>query len=246
MDNETGENLMKRLDKILSDAGVAARRELKGIIKAGRVTVDGVVVREADRKIDETTAVITMDGEPIAAETLFYYMMNKPAGVLTATEDREQKTVLDLLPENIVRQGVFPVGRLDKDTTGLLLLTNDGDFAHQVVAPKSHVAKVYEARTDGIADESDALRFREGIVLRDGTKCLPAALRCTGTDICYVTVMEGKYHQVKRMLAACGKPVQTLRRLSIGQLELDPALEPGSVRPLRAEELTAALTTIDL
>lgn len=232
---------MKRLDKILSDAGVAGRRELKTIIKTGRVEVDGRVITSPDEKIDETAVTITLDGIPVATESLYYYMMDKPAGVVTATEDRQQQTVLDLLPPELRRQGVFPVGRLDKDTTGLLLLTNDGDWAHRIISPKSHVKKRYMAEVDGLPNDADVQAFAAGITLRDGAVCMPAQLEITGTSLCYVTLKEGKYHQVKRMLASRGKPVLTLRRLSVGGLELDSDLGAGGFRPLTEEERSKAL-----
>lgn len=237
---------MKRLDKILSDAGVAGRKEIKEIIRAGRVCVDGAVVKKADAKFEEADVCIEVDGMTISTETFVYYMLYKPEGVVTATEDRDQKTVIDLLPDNLKRRDLFPVGRLDKDTTGLLVLTNDGDYAHQVISPKSHVDKRYRAKTDGIADEADAKAFAEGIVLKDGTECMPAKLEITGTDICYVTLMEGKYHQVKRMLASRGKPVVALHRCSIGQLQLDDTLKPGEFRKMSAEEVAKSLVKMPL
>jgi len=216
------------------------------MIRAGRVHVNGEAVTKSDAKFDETAITITVDGVPIATDAFVYYMLHKPSGVVTATEDRSQRTVLDLLPEDIQRRGVFPVGRLDKDTTGLLLLTNDGDYAHQVISPKSHVDKRYMAITDGIADLDDVQAFAAGIVLRDGTECLPAKLEITGTNVCYVTLLEGKYHQVKRMLASRGKPVERLHRCSVGRLELDPALQPGQYRSLTAEEVQKSLVKMPL
>ena len=159
-------------------------------------------------------------------------MMDKPAGVVTATEDRRQETVLDLVTDEMRRMGLFPVGRLDKDTSGLLLLTDDGDFAHRVISPKSCVEKLYYAVVDGEPDAEDAAAFSRGILLADGTECLPAKLEPLGESACLVTVMEGKYHQVKRMLAARGKPVRQLRRLSIGGLTLDEGSRPGDWRVL--------------
>ena len=237
---------MKRLDKLLSDAGVDGRRALKDLIKSGRVAVNGVTAKKADEKFDENTVTITVDGQEIDLHTLVYYMLYKPEGVVSATEDSQEKTVLDLLPENLQRKGLFPVGRLDKDTTGILLLTNDGDYAHKIISPKSHVDKRYRAVTDGITNESDVKAFREGIELRDGTKCLPAKLEITGTEVCYVTVVEGKYHQVKRMLASRLKPVQQLHRCSIGGLKLDENLAPGQYRALTAEEQKLALVKMTL
>ena len=237
---------MKRLDKILSDVGVAGRKEIKDMIRAGRVSVDGMVVKKADAKFDEETVQITVDGELISLDRFVYYMLHKPEGVVTATEDREQKTVIDLLPEDLRRRELFPVGRLDKDTTGILILTNDGDYAHKVISPKSHVDKRYMAQTDGVVDDTDTKAFAEGIVLRDGTVCMPAKLEATGTDVCYVTLMEGKYHQVKRMLASRGKPVLKLHRCSIGQLLLDESLKPGEFRKMTAEEVEKSLVKMPL
>ena len=226
-----------RLDKFLADMGIATRKELKQIIKSGRVTLDGTAATKPEIKFDPEQSRVEMDGELLSYAKFRYYMMDKPGGVLTATEDPKQKTVLDLVTPEMRRMGLFPVGRLDKDTSGLLLLTNDGDFSHRVISPKSGVEKRYYAKVDGKPDSKDAERFKNGIVLADGTECLPAVLETDGTDECFVTVMEGKYHQVKRMLAACGKPVLELRRLSIGGLQLDEDLGPGGFRELDENDL---------
>ena len=230
-----------RLDRLLSELGVASRSELRSIIRAGRVRIDGTVVTAPDRRVDAQVNTISLDGEVLRWQRFRYFMMDKPEGVLSVTEDRRQETVLDLLPPELKRLELFPVGRLDKDTSGLLLLTNDGDFAHRVISPKSGVEKRYRAEVEGIPDEADVRAFAEGIVLADGTHCLPARLEITGEGVCYVTVMEGKYHQVKRMLAACGKPVKHLRRLSVGSLELGESLEPGGIRELGQEDLCKVL-----
>lgn len=227
---------VKRLDKLLADLGVATRSELRDIIRSGRVQVDGAVVTHPEQRFDSEACRIVLDGKELSYSVFHYYMMDKPEGVLSVTEDRKQKTVLDLLPPELRRMGLFPVGRLDKDTSGLLLLTNDGEFSHRVISPKSGIEKRYEARVEGIPDEEDVRAFAEGLTLGDGTKCLPAKLEITGTDRCYVTVMEGKYHQVKRMLASRGKPVRTLRRLSVGALALDLGA-PGDFRELTQEDL---------
>ena len=237
---------MKRLDKVLSDAGVAGRKEIKEMIRAGRVSVNDAVIKKADYKVDELNDKIFVDGESVDTEQFVYYMLHKPDGVVTATEDREQTTVLDLFPVELQRRGLFPVGRLDKDTTGLLILTNDGEYAHQVIAPRSHVDKRYMAKTDGITDDTDVKAFADGIVLRDGTQCLPAKLEVTGTNICYVTLFEGKYHQVKRMLASRGKPVLQLHRCSIGRLSLDEQLKAGEFRRMTAEEVEMSLVKMPL
>ena len=163
-------------------------------------------------------------------------MMNKPNGVVSATEDSQQQTVIDLLPESLRKQDIFPVGRLDKDTTGLLLLTNDGSFSHSIITPKKHVAKVYRAAVTGALDEGDVRAFEDGIVLADGTECMPARLSIERPSVGLATVYEGKYHQVKRMFAARGKHVTALHRLSIGGLSLDPELKSGQFRELSEEE----------
>ena len=230
-----------RLDKVLSELGVASRRELKQIIRSGRVSVNGQTVTEPEKHIDPEKDALCLDGAALRLRRFRYFMMDKPVGVLSVTEDRRQETVLDRLPPELKRLELFPVGRLDKDTSGLLLLTNDGDFAHRVISPKSGVEKRYRAEVEGIPDEADVRAFAEGIVLADGTHCLPARLEINGDSVCYVTVMEGKYHQVKRMLAACGKPVKHLRRLSVGSLELGESLEPGGIRELGQEDLCKVL-----
>lgn len=228
---------LQRLDKLLGELGLASRREAGKLVKSGRILVDGVRPTGPDMKLDPETAEITLDGEALRWKKSRVFMMDKPAGVLTATEDRAQPTVLDLLPPELRRLGLFPVGRLDKDTTGLLLLTNDGELAHRVLSPKSELPKRYRARVDGVPDEADVLVFREGILLRDGTRCLPALLETDGTEVCFVTLREGKYHQVKRMLASRGKPVLELRRVSVGGLALDKTLGEGGVRELDEQDL---------
>ncbi len=228
---------LMRLDKLLGDLGIASRSELRQMIKQGRVTVDGRAVTAPETKVDSERCRITLDGEELRYKSFHYYMMDKPPGVLSATEDGKQKTVLDLVSPEMRRMGLFPVGRLDKDTSGLLLLTNDGDFAHRVISPKSGIEKRYYARVDGKLDEADREAFRKGLVLGDGTRCLPAALELLGEGECLVTVMEGKYHQVKRMLASRGAPVLELRRLSIGGLALGETLSPGGWRELDAADI---------
>ena len=230
-----------RLDRLLSELGVATRSELRGIIRSGRVSVDGAAVTAPEMRVDPETQHICLDGEELRYRQYRYFVMDKPAGVLSVTEDRKQQTVLDLLPSALRRLGLFPVGRLDKDTSGLLLLTNDGDFAHRVISPKSGVEKRYRAEVEGVPDEEDARAFRAGIVLGDGTQCLPAQLEITGGSACFVTVMEGKYHQVKRMLAARGKPVRALRRLSVGALTIPESLAAGEVYELGEADLCKVL-----
>lgn len=232
-----------RLDKVLSEQGIASRKELREIIRSGRVSVDGTPCRRPEEKVDPETQVIRLDGEALRCRRFHYYMMDKPSGVLTATEDRKQPTVLDLLPEELKRLGLFPVGRLDKDTSGLLLLTDDGDLAHRVISPKFSVEKRYYACIEGEVDAQDAAAFAAGLTLGDGTVCRPAKLESLGPGRCLVTVTEGKYHQVKRMLAARGKPVVQLRRLSVGALELDGDLGPGGLRELGEEDLCMLFRT---
>lgn len=230
---------LSRLDKLIADSGKYSRSEAKALIRAGRVCVDGVPARAAEDKCPET-ARVTVDGEALNTSRTRWIMLNKPAGLLSATEDRDQATVLDLLPTELRRLGLFPVGRLDKDTTGLLLLTNDGETAHRITSPKHHVPKRYLARVDGTLTKDEIAAFAEGLSLGDGTHCLPARLElCDRADEGRVTVYEGKYHQVKRMFAAVGKPVLRLHRERIGALSLDPALAPGEFRALTEAELTA-------
>ena len=232
---------LMRLDKLISECGLASRKEIRQLVKAGRVTVDGAAAAAPEQKLDPEINVVCIDGEQVCYRKFHYYMLNKPAGVLSATDDGKQKTVLDLVSPEMRRMGLFPVGRLDKDTTGLLLLTDDGEFAHKVISPKSGIFKVYHAITDGRADEADVAAFAEGVVLGDGTKCLPAKLEIQPDGSCLVKVMEGKYHQVKRMLASRGKPVLRLKRLSIGGLELDNSLKEGEFRALSDDELCRVL-----
>lgn len=230
---------MERLDKIISATGKKSRREVREMVRQGRVLVDGKPAPAADMKVDPQTAVILLDGEPLGYEKFTYVMLHKPAGVLTATEDRRQETVLDLLPPELRRRALSPVGRLDKDTEGLLLLTNDGQLAHRLLSPKSHVDKVYYARVDGALEPGDIAAFAAGMTLGDGLECLPAGLEILPPTEALVTLREGKFHQVKRMLAARGKPVLYLKRLSMGRLRLDPALAPGAWRMLTGEERSA-------
>lgn len=230
---------MERLDKIISATGKKSRREVREMVRQSRVLVDGKPAPAADMKVDPQAAVILLDGEPLGYEKFTYVMLHKPAGVLTATEDRRQETVLDLLPPELRRRALSPVGRLDKDTEGLLLLTNDGQLAHRLLSPKSHVDKVYYARVDGALEPGDIAAFAAGMTLGDGLECLPAGLEILSPTEALVTLREGKFHQVKRMLAARGKPVLYLKRLSMGRLRLDPALAPGAWRMLTEEERSA-------
>ena len=230
---------MERLDKLLAGTGKWSRREVKALVRQGLVRVDGRLAASAEDKLDPAAAIITVAGETISLCRFTYVMLHKPAGVLTATEDRKQPTVLDLLPPELRRIGLAPVGRLDKDTEGLLLLTNDGELAHRLLSPKYHVDKRYLARVDGELSAADAEAFACGMTLGGGLECLPAGLEVLPDRVCIVTLREGKFHQVKRMLAARGAPVLYLKRLSMGPLTLDDSLAAGAYRLLRAEEILA-------
>lgn len=237
---------MERLDKLLAGTGKWSRREVKALVRQGLVRVDGRLAASAEDKLDPAAAIITVAGETVALHRFTYVLLHKPAGVLTATEDRKQPTVLDLLPPELRRIGLAPVGRLDKDTEGLLLLTNDGELAHRLLSPKYHVEKRYFARVDGELSAADAEAFARGMTLGDGLECLPAGLEVLPDRVCIVTLREGKFHQVKRMLAARGAPVLYLKRLSMGPLILDDSLAAGAYRLLRAEEISALYRVCDL
>lgn len=228
---------MERLDKRLAATGQWSRKEAKELIRAGRVQVCGQVCRSCEEKVEEDTPV-TVDGVSIGADVPVYLMLHKPAGVVSATEDGRDKTVLDLLPEPYPSLGLFPVGRLDKDTEGLLLLTNDGPLAHRLLSPRNHVDKVYYVEVDGQLDQEDVQAVSQGILLRDGYQCLPGELELLpGKSAAYITIQEGKYHQIKRMMAARGKPVTYLKRIKFGGIELDEGLLKGGWRALTVQEI---------
>lgn len=225
---------MERLDRRLSAAGYS-RKEAAALIRAGRVKADGAAVTAPEAKYGPE-AVITVDGEPLR-EGFLYVMLHKPAGVVSATRDARERTVLDLLPEELRRRGLFPVGRLDKDVTGLVLLTDDGALGHRLTSPRRHVDKVYEVMVAGTFGPEDEAALAAGLELGDGLRCLPAGLeRTQRADVARLTIREGKFHQVKRMMACLGKPVTALRRLSMGSLTLDETLEPGEWRFLTRAE----------
>lgn len=229
-----------RLDKIICDAGLASRREAARLIKSGFVTVDGKTASSGAEKYDPASVGIIIGGKMLVYKKKRYLMMNKPAGVISSTEDPGERTVLDLLDDLSRRCGLFPAGRLDKDAEGLLILTDDGDFAHRILSPSKKVFKTYYAETRGFLNESDAEAFRNGIILKDGLRCLPAFLKIIYSgekSAAYVRIREGKYHQVKRMLASLGKPVDYLRRDSIGGLNLDTSLRPGEYREMTPDEI---------
>ena len=228
---------MDRIDKLLASTGRWSRKEAKALCRQGRVTVDGAAVRAEDKL--PGGAALAVDGQPVELESTVWLMLHKPAGLLSATEDPKQPTVLSLLPERYQRMGLFPVGRLDKDTEGLLLLTTDGALAHDLLSPKKHVDKVYYVETDGELTPADTLAFGAGITLPGGYRCLPAELRLLGGGRGEVTLREGKYHQIKRMLGSLGRPVTYLKRVAFGPLSLDEGLEKGDWRPLTGEEREA-------
>ncbi len=230
-----------RLDKLISAAGLASRRETAELVRLGRITVDGRPARSPDEKLDPDTVDLRLDGERVCCARYRYFLMNKPAGVLSATEDDRQETAVGLLPPELQRIGLSPAGRLDKDTTGLLLLTNDGELLHRIISPKKHVPKRYLAQVERAPDAGAEAAFEAGMELGDGTKCLPARLERRGEREVLVTVCEGKYHQVKRMLALRGAPVVSLHRLSIGSLRLPDGLPPGGWIELDAKEIQKAL-----
>lgn len=234
---------MERLDKILANTGRWSRKEVRELVRAGRVTVNGVPVHSPEEKWDPA-AEFAVDGVSVSGVRMVYLMLHKPAGLVSATEDPKQPTVLELLPDHLKRVGLFPAGRLDKDTEGLLLLTNDGVLAHRLLAPRRHVDKTYFVQVEGQLDETDVEAFSAGMTLGDGLVCMPAGLEVLGQpDTAIVTLREGKYHQIKRMLASRGKPVRYLKRLTMGPLKLDPALKRGEWRPLTEEEMAALRLT---
>lgn len=226
-----------RIDKLLSRLGVSSRSGCRDLLRAGRVMVNGEGVRSAAFDVP-AGATVTLDGRALDCRLDRHLMLNKPAGVLTAREDARQQTVMDLLPKAYTALGCMPVGRLDKDTTGLMLLTTDGELAHRLISPARHVDKVYEAQVEGVLGPADVSAFAAGLPLGDFT-ALPAKLEILSPDKGRVTVQEGKYHQVKRMFGAVGKPVKRLHRLRFGPLILDEALEPGRYRELDEEEIAA-------
>lgn len=226
---------MVRLDKFLCDCGVGTRSQVKILLKAGRVTVDGTTVTDGSRKIAETQTVC-FDGVCLTTTGRVVVMLNKPAGYVTATVDATEKTVMELLPEDIRKMDVKPVGRLDKQTEGLLLFTNDGDLLHRLISPKKEIPKVYYAKHEGIATQEDIQAFKEGLTLGDGTVCLPAKLEILGQGESLITVCEGKYHQVRRMMASRNMPVDYLERRREGNLDLGD-LPRGQVRILAEEEI---------
>jgi 16S rRNA pseudouridine516 synthase len=229
---------MERLDKFLCDSGAGTRSQVKQLLKAGRVTVDGKPEKDPGRKIDPAANAVQLDGSAMGGYVRRVVMMNKPMGYVTATEDAKEKTVMELLPEQMRHWDLKPIGRLDKQTEGLLLFTNDGDLLHRLISPKKEVPKVYYARHEGQGTEEDAAAFAAGLTLRDGTVCLPAKLEPLGPGESRITVCEGKYHQVRRMMASRGMTVTYLERIREGTLTLE-GLPRGRTRVLTEQELAS-------
>ena len=226
---------MERLDKLLSSRASLSRKDAKNKIKSGAVTVNGIICRNPELKIDAESDAVELNGQAVDLDEHIYIMLNKPAGVVSATRDNHDKTVIDILPPELKRQGLFPAGRLDKDTEGLLIITDDGEFAHEMLSPKKHVDKKYIARLDGEITAETVRRFEQGITFSDGTRCMPAKLETSekyGVSTGIVTIREGKFHQVKKMFAVCGLKVVHLKRISVGNLYLDSKLPIGSAKKL--------------
>lgn len=231
--------IMIRLDKYLADMGIGTRTEVKKLIRQGKVKIGDDVVKAPEQKIDTATQKVFCEGQEVGYKEYEYYMLNKPAGYVSATTDAKDKTVLDLITDKR-RKDLFPVGRLDKDTEGLLLITNDGDLAHRLLAPKKHVDKLYYAKVDGVVTDADTRAFAEGVNIGEGEVTRPAVLEILKSDEVseiQLTIQEGKFHQVKRMFEAVDKKVIYLKRLSMGTLILDENLKLGEYRSLTEEEL---------
>ena len=235
---------MKRLDQFLANHGCGSRSEVKTAIRRGQVQVNGQTVTASDTHIDPEKDTVLWNGKPILNCPFVYLMLHKPKGVVSATDDRRYPTVLSLVPEAYAHYDLFPAGRLDKDTTGFVLLTNDGEFAHRILSPKRHVDKIYRAELTDPIPHSAPEKFAGGLVLKDGTKTLPAQLDVVDDFHAVITLREGKYHQIKRMFAACGTTVKELHRSAIGGVFLDSALAAGDCRPLTDGELQTLLSQI--
>ena len=228
---------MIRLDKFLCEMEIGTRSQVKDIVKKGMVSVDGEVIKKADYKFDETAAKVCVNGKELSYQKFYYYMLNKPQGVVSATTDNHDKTVLDLL-KDAPGKDLFPVGRLDKDTEGLLLITNDGELSHNLLSPKKHVDKTYLVETKELVTEEMILKLEQGVDIGEEKLTLPAKVNQLEDKKIELTITEGKFHQVKRMLKAVENEVVYLKRLSMGSLKLDSKLEPGEYRSLTEEEIS--------
>lgn len=227
---------MERIDKIISSQGKYTRSEIKKLAAKGQILVDGIIIKKTDMKVDKNNAKIVINGEELNIKEHLYLILNKPKGYVSATEDRKDKTVLDLVPEELYRDSLFPAGRLDKDTTGLMIITDDGELAHNILAPKKHIKKIYEVTLDIPVTEKMIEKFANGIKLNDG-ECKSAILEITGENTCKVTITEGRYHQIKRMFGCCKAKVIELNRICMGNLFLPVDLKLGECRELTAKEL---------
>ena len=227
---------MERIDKIIASQGKYSRSEVKALISKKRVTVNGEVIKSSSVKADPTTACIIVNGEELSFKKFVYLMLNKPKGYVSATEDRDHQTVLELVPLEFEGRDLFPAGRLDRDTTGLMIITDDGQMAHNILSPKKHVQKIYHVELDIPVTEEMAKGFEEGVELNDGV-CKEASLEITGENTCYVTLKEGRYHQIKRMFGCYGAKVLQLHRVAMGNLRLPEDLEVGQIRELTDKEL---------
>ncbi|HHB1864640.1 TPA: pseudouridine synthase [Listeria monocytogenes] len=226
-----------RLDKLLSHTGFGSRKEVKPLLKSGAVVVNGMIQKDSKTQVNPDKDQITVHGTPVVYKEFVYFMLHKPQNVVSATEDNVSETVIDLLAQEDTLTDPFPVGRLDKDTEGLLIITNDGTLAHNLLSPKKHIDKTYYAKIDGDVTAADVEAFAAGIELDDGYTCKPARLEIITPNEIKVTIQEGKFHQVKRMFAARGKSVSYLKRISMGNLQLDESLALGEYRPLTEAEL---------
>lgn len=235
---------LERLDKILSSQLGLSRKEVKAAVRKGRARINGDAVTDPGRQADPELDTVTFDGQAVAYKKFVYILMNKPKGILSASNDKSRKTVVDLVPQELRRSGLFPAGRLDRDTTGLLIITDDGDFAHRMLAPKSGVYKTYRAVLDGRVTEDTVKRFKEGVTLADGTLCRPAELMPLDGNSAEITICEGRYHQIKRMFGVCGLGVNELERISIGALKLPDDLPSGECTELDKNRLEAVFCDI--
>ena len=231
---------MERLDKIIANSGTLSRKEVHRLIKSGAVSVNGITTKDRGFCIDPETAEIKINGQAVSLEKYVYIMLNKPEGVVSATKDPTEKTVVDLVPTEFKKKNLFPAGRLDRNTTGFVLITDNGDFAHKILSPKNHIEKTYEARLAERIDEESLKKVAEGITLGDGTECLPAKVKVLEdgeNPLIEIKICEGKYHQIKRMFAAVGNAVIELKRVKMCQLPLDENLAPGECKILSKEEV---------
>lgn len=229
----------ERIDKWIASTTTLSRKEVKALLRQKRVTVNGVTVTDGGFQTDAEQDAVTVDGVPFSIKPHIYIMLNKPTGIVSASHSPKEKTVIDLVPPCLQRNGLFPAGRLDKDTTGFVLITDDGDFAHRILSPKNHIQKTYIAQLEKPISLAEIAILKQGVVLRDGTQLLPASVQILGEDMqtVQVRICEGKYHQIKRMLAAVGNRVTALQRTHMGALPLDAALPPGACREITPEEL---------